>query len=84
MAARTKLPEPHVLHPTCRTPRAATALAPRLAAAQVRNGQTFVNGQQRVEPFIAERPLYEMPKLLVPPGDVRGREGAAASHATLS
>ncbi|KXZ54640.1 hypothetical protein GPECTOR_4g706 [Gonium pectorale] len=37
---------------------------------EVREGRTYVNGVARTEPFIAERPLYEMPKLLVPPGDV--------------
>ncbi|EFJ48575.1 hypothetical protein VOLCADRAFT_104633 [Volvox carteri f. nagariensis] len=37
---------------------------------EVRNGRTYVNGVARNEPFIAEQPLYEMPKLVVPPGDV--------------
>ncbi|PNW81149.1 hypothetical protein CHLRE_07g344350v5 [Chlamydomonas reinhardtii] len=37
---------------------------------EVRNGRTYVNGVARSEPFIAESPLYEMPRLLVPPGDV--------------
>ncbi|KAG2434639.1 hypothetical protein HXX76_007533 [Chlamydomonas incerta] len=37
---------------------------------EVRNGRTYVNGVARTEPFIAESPLYEMPRLLVPPGDV--------------
>ncbi|GLC34431.1 hypothetical protein PLESTB_000729500 [Pleodorina starrii] len=37
---------------------------------EVHNGRTYVNGVPRNEPFIAERPLYEMPKLVVPPGDV--------------
>lgn len=41
---------------------------------QVRNGRTYVNGVARSEPFIAESPLYEMPRLLVPPGDVSVRE----------
>ncbi|GIL82970.1 hypothetical protein Vretimale_8492 [Volvox reticuliferus] len=37
---------------------------------EVRNSRTYVNGVLRNEPFIAEQPLYEMPKLVVPPGDV--------------
>ncbi|GLI67270.1 hypothetical protein VaNZ11_011453 [Volvox africanus] len=37
---------------------------------EVRNGRTYVNDVLRNEPFIAEQPLYEMPRLVVPPGDV--------------
>ena len=40
---------------------------------EVRDGTLFVNGAAREEPFINERPLYRLPKLVVPPGDVSGR-----------
>ena len=39
---------------------------------QVRNGRTYLNGVMRNEPFIPEEPQYEMPALVVPPGDVSG------------
>ncbi|GFR44261.1 hypothetical protein Agub_g5465 [Astrephomene gubernaculifera] len=37
---------------------------------EVHNGRTYVNGVARSEPFTAEHPLYEMPRVVVPPGDV--------------
>lgn len=38
---------------------------------EVHKGVTYVNGEARVEPFINEKPVYEMAPLVVPPGDVR-------------
>jgi signal peptidase I len=37
---------------------------------QVKDGTLYVNSVARTEPFIYEKPKYEMPKLVVPPGDV--------------
>jgi signal peptidase I len=37
---------------------------------EVREGTLFVNGRARVEPYIFERPRYELPLLTVPPGNV--------------
>lgn len=34
------------------------------------DGTLFVNGLARTEPFINEMPRYNLPKLVVPPGDV--------------
>lgn len=37
---------------------------------EVKNGTLFVNDVPRTEPFINEQPLYNLKKLVVPPGDV--------------
>lgn len=44
-----------------------------LSECQVHKGRTYVNDVARNEPFIAEEPQYEMPKIVVPPGHVSGR-----------
>ncbi len=50
-------------------------------ARQVRSGKVFVNGVPRTEPFINEQPAYEMPRLVVPPGDVSdGSAGACRTN----
>jgi signal peptidase I len=37
---------------------------------EVRDGKLIVNGEARREPFIAEKPRYELAPLIVPPGDI--------------
>lgn len=45
-------------------------LCPPCHPHQVHDNTLFVNGRARVEPFVNERPKYEMPALTVPPGCV--------------
>lgn len=37
---------------------------------EVKGGALYVNGSVRTEPFINERPAYQLPRLVVPSGDV--------------
>lgn len=61
-ATRVHPPPPPRPHPAAATSRRRRR--------QVKSGTLFVNGKAREEPFIAEAPLYTLPKLVVPPGDV--------------
>ena len=51
---------------------------------QVKGGALYVNGNARTEPFINERPAYQLPRLVVPSGDVSARTPLHACFAHIS
>jgi len=50
---------------------------------EVHDGNLYVNGMARQEPFINERPAYTLGKLVVPPGDVSEPSPGRGGHGGL-